>query len=159
MVTFLMASSLPHIVEEIKAYVERQCDEDDSTRQEAINVVTELFDQAYAAKQALREQCASCKDIDQEKRDVIDKFLKDEASKDYKVERKLWKCVKKYNIISVTKSVRCTKKTSRMICVFVSYRNLYFYFNVVFYFDFNVTKFKARKKFCLRFAHASYGFM
>ncbi|GKD97605.1 hypothetical protein Tco_1381502, partial [Tanacetum coccineum] len=84
MVTFLMASSLPHIIEEIKAYVERQCDEDDSTRQEAINVVTELFDQAYAAKQALREQCASCKDIDQEKRDVIDKFLKDEASKDYK---------------------------------------------------------------------------
>ncbi|GJX54216.1 hypothetical protein Tco_0282585 [Tanacetum coccineum] len=73
----------------IKDYVQKQCDEDGAACQEAIIAVTNLFNQAYTATQAMREEYVECKDIPQERRVVIDKFLKDEASKDYKIERKL----------------------------------------------------------------------
>ena len=135
--TFLMACSLPHTVEEIKVYVQKQCDEDDAAHQEAIIGVTRLFDQAYAAKQALRKEYAECKDISQERRGVIDKILNPKPQKVTRLNNRCENVCKKYKIISVRKSVRCTKKTNRMICVFVLYRNLNFYFNIVFYFDFN----------------------
>ncbi|GJU63913.1 hypothetical protein Tco_1245748 [Tanacetum coccineum] len=46
-----------------------------------------------AAKEDLRKQYAECKDISQEKRPVIEKFLDDEAYKDYEVKKTLWTCV------------------------------------------------------------------
>ncbi|GKE47675.1 hypothetical protein Tco_1478933, partial [Tanacetum coccineum] len=51
-----MACSLLHTVEEIKAYVQKQCDEDDAALQEAIIAVTMLFDQARASKEDLRKK-------------------------------------------------------------------------------------------------------
>ncbi|GKD37249.1 hypothetical protein Tco_1257456, partial [Tanacetum coccineum] len=51
-----MACSLLHTVEEIKAYVQKQCDEDDAALQEAIITVTRQFDQARASKEDLRKK-------------------------------------------------------------------------------------------------------
>nr|GEX25523.1 hypothetical protein [Tanacetum cinerariifolium] len=53
---------------EIKTYVQKQCDEDDAARHDAIIVVTKLFNQANIAKQALREEYAEGKDIQHERR-------------------------------------------------------------------------------------------
>ncbi|GJX35371.1 hypothetical protein Tco_0246928 [Tanacetum coccineum] len=80
-----MVCSLPHTVKEFKAYVQRQCDEDDATRQEAIMGVITLFDQPRAAKEDLRKQYVECKDISLEKRDLIDIFFDDEAWKDHEL--------------------------------------------------------------------------
>ncbi|GJV24463.1 hypothetical protein Tco_1377158 [Tanacetum coccineum] len=46
---------------------------------EAIVDVTRMFDQVRAAKEYMRKAYAECKDIPQEKRDVIDNFLEAEA--------------------------------------------------------------------------------
>ncbi|GKE96989.1 hypothetical protein Tco_1581844, partial [Tanacetum coccineum] len=74
-----------HTVEEIKEYVQKQCDIDDAARQEAIITVSKLFNKEYHAKQALNEQYAECKDIPPERRDVIQKILEDESMKDLAV--------------------------------------------------------------------------
>ncbi|GJT13501.1 hypothetical protein Tco_0860543 [Tanacetum coccineum] len=84
-----MTCSLPHTVEEIKEYVQKQCDIDDAARQQAIIAVTKLFNEAYHAKQALKEQYVECKDIPQERRVVIEKILYDESMKDLEVEHKI----------------------------------------------------------------------
>ncbi|GKD93393.1 hypothetical protein Tco_1373230 [Tanacetum coccineum] len=71
-----MSCSLPHTVEEIKEFVQKQCDIDDAACQEAIIAVSKLFNKEYHAKQALNEQYAECKDIPPERRDVIQKKFK-----------------------------------------------------------------------------------
>nr|GEV12070.1 retrovirus-related Pol polyprotein from transposon TNT 1-94 [Tanacetum cinerariifolium] len=58
--------SLSHTVEEIQAYVQTQCAEDDAARQEAIMGVITLFEQGMAAKEYLKKQYAECKDISPE---------------------------------------------------------------------------------------------
>ncbi|GKD08239.1 hypothetical protein Tco_1187924 [Tanacetum coccineum] len=80
-----MSYSLPHTIKKIKEYVKKQCEIDDETRQEDFIVITKLFNEANLAKQALMEQYAECKDVPQKRRDVIDKFLRDKAMKDYKI--------------------------------------------------------------------------
>ncbi|GKC59305.1 hypothetical protein Tco_1086903 [Tanacetum coccineum] len=60
-----------------------KCDEDDATRQEAIMGIITLFEQAMAVKEDLRKQDAECKDFSPERRALIEKFLDDEARKDY----------------------------------------------------------------------------
>nr|GEW14881.1 hypothetical protein [Tanacetum cinerariifolium] len=55
-------------------------DEDDAARHEG--VIT-LFEQEMAAKEDLRKQYSECKDISPERRSVIEKFLDNEAWKDY----------------------------------------------------------------------------
>ncbi|GKE01777.1 hypothetical protein Tco_1389760 [Tanacetum coccineum] len=72
-----MTFSLFHTVEEIQAYVQKQCDEDDATRHEAIVGVIKLFDQAREEKEDLRKQYAECKDdISPERRSLIEFFLR-----------------------------------------------------------------------------------
>ncbi|GJV07547.1 hypothetical protein Tco_1345203 [Tanacetum coccineum] len=70
-----MDCSLSYTVEEIKAYVHKQCDEDDATHHEAIIDVIKLFEQAREAKEDLRKQYAECIYISLERRALIDKFL------------------------------------------------------------------------------------
>ncbi|GKD63012.1 hypothetical protein Tco_1305120, partial [Tanacetum coccineum] len=53
-----MSCSLSHAIEEIKEYVQKQCDIDDAARQEAIIAVSKLFNKEYHVKQALEEQYA-----------------------------------------------------------------------------------------------------
>nr|GEX66860.1 hypothetical protein [Tanacetum cinerariifolium] len=77
-----MACSLLYTVEEIHAYVQKQCDKDDAARHEAIIGVITLFEQEMSAKEELRKQYAECKDTSPKRRAVIDKFLDDEAWKD-----------------------------------------------------------------------------
>ncbi|GJV16227.1 hypothetical protein Tco_1361550 [Tanacetum coccineum] len=69
-----MACYLLHTVDEIKALVQKQIDED-IIRLEEIVDVTRLFDKARAAKEDMRKAYQECKDIPQEKRVVIDTFL------------------------------------------------------------------------------------
>nr|GEX06566.1 zinc finger, GRF-type [Tanacetum cinerariifolium]GEX06568.1 zinc finger, GRF-type [Tanacetum cinerariifolium] len=94
-----MSCSLPHTAEEITVYVKKQCEIDDAARQQVIIAVTKLFNEAYMAKQALREQYAECKDIPQERRVVVGKFLFGESMKDYKnaynSERRFYCCSKR----------------------------------------------------------------
>nr|GEY85088.1 retrovirus-related Pol polyprotein from transposon TNT 1-94 [Tanacetum cinerariifolium] len=85
-----MTCSLPHTVEEIQAYVKKQCDKDNVIRQEDIIDVTRLFEHARATKEDLRKYYVECKDIPQERRALIDKFLEDEARKDYEIHSKMW---------------------------------------------------------------------
>ncbi|GJX65323.1 hypothetical protein Tco_0299666 [Tanacetum coccineum] len=60
---------------QIQAYVQKQCDEDDAARQEAITCVIKLFDQAREEKEDLRKQYAECKDdISPERRALIEFF-------------------------------------------------------------------------------------
>ncbi|GJX78504.1 hypothetical protein Tco_0326653 [Tanacetum coccineum] len=79
--------------DEIQVYVQKQCDEDDAARQEAIMGVITLFEQAMATKEDLKKQYAECKDILPERRVVIQKFLDDEAWRDYEVKKTLLTCV------------------------------------------------------------------
>nr|GEW49688.1 zinc finger, CCHC-type [Tanacetum cinerariifolium] len=51
-------------------YVQKQCDEDDAARQEAIITVTRLFDQARESKEDLRNKNVKSKDISPERRDL-----------------------------------------------------------------------------------------
>lgn len=57
-----MACSLPVSSKKIQAYVQKQCDEDDAARKEAIIGIIELFEQARDAKEDLRKQNEECKD-------------------------------------------------------------------------------------------------
>ncbi|GKB86098.1 hypothetical protein Tco_0958370 [Tanacetum coccineum] len=88
-----MACSLSHTVEEIKAYVKKQCDEDDVARREAIMGVITLFEQVMSAKEDLRKQYVECKDVLPERRALIENFLDDEAWKDYEFKKTLYSCV------------------------------------------------------------------
>ena len=88
-----MACSLLHSVEEIQAYVQKQCDEDDAAHQDAIIGVIKLFEQAKEAKEDLMKKYAKCKDISLERRVVIFKYLDNETWKHYEVKVKLWKCM------------------------------------------------------------------
>ncbi|GKD97389.1 hypothetical protein Tco_1381286 [Tanacetum coccineum] len=66
-----MSCSLPHTVEQIQAYVHKQCDEDDVARQEAI----------------------------MGRRALLKKKLDDEARKDYDVKKTLWTFVDAENVL------------------------------------------------------------
>nr|GEY08744.1 hypothetical protein [Tanacetum cinerariifolium] len=61
--------------------LKKQCEIDDAARQQAIFAVTKLFNKAYRANKALKEQYAKCKDISQKRRVVIEIFLFDESMK------------------------------------------------------------------------------
>ncbi|GJU32522.1 hypothetical protein Tco_1176111 [Tanacetum coccineum] len=90
-----MVCSLPHTIENFRAYVKKQCDEDDAARQKAIIGVITLFEQAMVATEDLKKQYAKCEDISPKRRDVIEKFLDDEAWKDYEVKKTLLSCMSK----------------------------------------------------------------
>ncbi|GJR97064.1 zinc finger, PMZ-type containing protein [Tanacetum coccineum] len=79
-----MACLLPHTVDEIHALVQKLIHED-SVRQKAMMDLAVQFDNASAAKQALRQTYEKCNDIPQETRNLIDAFLKRESDKDYEI--------------------------------------------------------------------------
>nr|GEY39415.1 hypothetical protein [Tanacetum cinerariifolium] len=66
-----MVCSLPRVVEEIKTYVQKQCDKDDAARREAIIGLINLLELAREAKEDLRKQYAGCKDISPERHALI----------------------------------------------------------------------------------------
>ncbi|GJY40337.1 hypothetical protein Tco_0427607 [Tanacetum coccineum] len=90
-----MSCSLPHTVEEIKDFVQNQCDIDDVAGMDAIIAVSKLFNKEYHAKQALKEQYVECKDIPPERRVIIQEILEDKSMKDLMVEHKLWRAMQK----------------------------------------------------------------
>nr|GEW43507.1 hypothetical protein CTI12_AA411730 [Tanacetum cinerariifolium] len=59
----------PSYIEEIQAYVQKQCDKDDVARHKAISGIITLFEQEILAKEDLRKQYAECKDISPQRRD------------------------------------------------------------------------------------------
>ncbi|GKB96303.1 hypothetical protein Tco_0982440 [Tanacetum coccineum] len=106
-----MACSFPHTIDEIKALVQKQIDEDTICK-EAIFDVTKLFEQARADKEDPREAYAKCKDVPQEKSVVIDKFLEDEDRKDYEIHSALFKLVREIQD-NISHKVRWTHKENK----------------------------------------------
>ena len=58
-----MACRLPHTVEQMQKYSKKQCDKDDTARQQALVEVIKQFELAKALKQQLIQRYAECKDI------------------------------------------------------------------------------------------------
>ncbi|GJY26685.1 hypothetical protein Tco_0401411 [Tanacetum coccineum] len=79
-----MACSVPHTYDEIKAMVEKQIEED-TVRQLAIMNLAVEYDNASTAKNDLRKAYEEYNDISQEKRALIDTFLKEESDKNYEM--------------------------------------------------------------------------
>nr|GEV43059.1 hypothetical protein [Tanacetum cinerariifolium] len=89
-----MACSLPHDVDEIKAMVQKQIEEDKVCQLAFINLAVE-FQNASIAKDDLRKALDECSDIPQEKRALIDTFLKQKSDKGYEMHNALFKKVGK----------------------------------------------------------------
>ncbi|GJY48984.1 hypothetical protein Tco_0438940 [Tanacetum coccineum] len=85
-----MACSLPHNVDEIKAMVQKQIEED-KVRQLAIINLAVGYDNACTTKDELRNAYEKCTDIPQEKHVLIDAFLKQEYDKDYEMHNALFR--------------------------------------------------------------------
>ena len=85
-----MACSLPHIVDEIKAMVQKIIYEDKARQQVLMNLAVE-FDNACAAKDNLRKAYAECSDILQEKRALIDAYLNQASESDYEMHNALFR--------------------------------------------------------------------
>ncbi|GJS86897.1 hypothetical protein Tco_0769533 [Tanacetum coccineum] len=75
-----MACSVSHTVDEIKAIVRKQIEED-KVRQLAIMNLAVKYDNASTAKDDLRKAYEECNDIPQEKRALINNFLKEDSEK------------------------------------------------------------------------------
>ncbi|GKC45306.1 hypothetical protein Tco_1063028 [Tanacetum coccineum] len=84
-----MACSIPHIVDEIKAMVQKQIEED-KVRQLAIMNLAVEYDNASTAKDDLRKTYEECNDIPQERRSLIDTFLKEESDKCHEMHNALY---------------------------------------------------------------------
>ncbi|GKB21668.1 retrovirus-related pol polyprotein from transposon TNT 1-94 [Tanacetum coccineum] len=76
------------IVDEIKAMVRKQIEED-KVRQLAIMNLSVEFQNACVAKDNLRKAYAECSDIPEKKRASIDTYLKQESDKDYEMHNAL----------------------------------------------------------------------
>ncbi|GJZ49908.1 hypothetical protein Tco_0604098 [Tanacetum coccineum] len=79
-----MACSLPHIFDQIKAFVENFIDED-IIHQKATTELAVQFDNASTIKDDMRKAYEKCNDIPLESRALIDTFLKQESDKDYEI--------------------------------------------------------------------------
>ena len=90
-----MACKLPHTVEQVQNYVQKQVEIDDKERQDAIIEVIKKFELAKLRKDRLRTRYTACKDISVERKYVIDQFLYNEFRKDADVVETLWGCVQK----------------------------------------------------------------
>ncbi|GKF37853.1 hypothetical protein Tco_0114611 [Tanacetum coccineum] len=85
-----MACSLPHNVDEIKAMVQKQIEED-KVRQLAIMNLAVEYDNASTTKDELRKAYEKCNGILQEKHVLIDTYLKQESDKDYEMHNALFR--------------------------------------------------------------------
>ncbi|GJV92940.1 hypothetical protein Tco_1540753 [Tanacetum coccineum] len=79
-----MACSLPHTYSEVEALVQKLIDEDKG-RQNAILDLALQFENSCTAKDDLRNAYEKCNDISQERRALIDTFLKEGSDKDYEL--------------------------------------------------------------------------
>ncbi|GKA61500.1 hypothetical protein Tco_0760907 [Tanacetum coccineum] len=79
-----MACSLPHIDSEVEALVQKLIDEDKG-RQNAILDLALQFENSCNAKDDLRKAYEKCNNISQERRALIDTFLKEGFNKDYEL--------------------------------------------------------------------------
>ena len=77
-----MACKLPHTVEQIQRYVQKQTEKGDTDRQQAIVEVIKQFELAKALKQKLRTMYQECNDLSEDRKAVIDQFWYDEYRKD-----------------------------------------------------------------------------
>ncbi|GJS90406.1 hypothetical protein Tco_0773042 [Tanacetum coccineum] len=89
-----MACSLSHIIDEIKAMVQKQIEED-KVRQLAIMNLDVEFDNASTTKEHMRKAYEKCNNIPQEKCALIDTSLKEESDKYYEMHNALFKKVAK----------------------------------------------------------------
>ncbi|GKA61635.1 hypothetical protein Tco_0761154 [Tanacetum coccineum] len=89
-----MACSLPHTIDEIQALVQKLMDED-IVRQKAIMELAVQFDNASTDKDDLRKAYEKCNDIPQERRALIDIFLKQEFDKNYEMHLDMYSKVAK----------------------------------------------------------------
>ncbi|GJW81689.1 hypothetical protein Tco_0145664 [Tanacetum coccineum] len=85
-----MACSLPHIVDEIKAMVQKQIEVDKVHQLAIMNLAIE-FENASIAKDDLRKAYDECSDVSEEKRASIDTYLKQESDKDYEMHNTLFR--------------------------------------------------------------------
>ncbi|GKD04968.1 hypothetical protein Tco_1179942 [Tanacetum coccineum] len=85
-----MVCSVSHNVDEIKAMVQKQIEED-KVRQLTIMNLTVEFENASIAKDDLRKAYEECNDIPKEKRALVDTFLKEESDKDYEMHNALFR--------------------------------------------------------------------
>ncbi|GKB60641.1 hypothetical protein Tco_0916827 [Tanacetum coccineum] len=84
-----MACSLSHNVDEIKAMVQKQIEEDKARQLAIMNLAVE-YDNACTTKDELRNAYEKCTDIPQEKYVLIDAFFKQEYDKDYEMHNALF---------------------------------------------------------------------
>ncbi|GJY74469.1 hypothetical protein Tco_0478900 [Tanacetum coccineum] len=85
-----MACSVPYTVDEIKAMVQKQIEEDKVCQLAIMNLTVE-YDNASTTKDDMRKAYEECNDIPQEKRALIDTFLNEESDKDYKMHNALFR--------------------------------------------------------------------
>ena len=67
-----MACKVPHTVEQLQKYVQKQTEKGDTDRQQAIVEVIKQFELAKALKQKLRTKYQECNDILEDRKAVID---------------------------------------------------------------------------------------
>ncbi|GJR96164.1 hypothetical protein Tco_0268338 [Tanacetum coccineum] len=80
-----MACSVLHTIDEIKATIQKQTEEDKVRQLAIINLAVE-YDNASTTKDDMRKAYEECNDILQEKRVLIDTFFKEESDKDYEMQ-------------------------------------------------------------------------
>ncbi|GKE92593.1 hypothetical protein Tco_1573688, partial [Tanacetum coccineum] len=80
-----MTCSLSHKIDEIKAMVQKQIEED-KVRQLAI-----IYDNANTTKDEPHKAYEKCSDIPQEKHVLTDTYLKQESDKDYEIHNALFR--------------------------------------------------------------------
>ncbi|GKA22683.1 hypothetical protein Tco_0708645 [Tanacetum coccineum] len=81
---------LPHSVTQIKAMVQKQIKED-KVRQLAIMNLAVEFENASISKDDMWKAYEECNDIPEEKRYLIDTYLKEESDKDYEMHNALFR--------------------------------------------------------------------
>ncbi|GKD42826.1 hypothetical protein Tco_1267471, partial [Tanacetum coccineum] len=79
-----MACLVLHTIDEIKAMVQKQIEEDKVCQLAIMNLAVE-YDNASTSKYDMRKAYEECDDIPQEKRALIDTFFKEESDKDYEM--------------------------------------------------------------------------
>ncbi|GJS92021.1 ribonuclease H-like domain-containing protein [Tanacetum coccineum] len=89
---FLSASncSLPHSVNEIKAMIQKHIEEEKVCQLTIMNLAVE-FENASIAEDDMRKAYEECNDIPEEKRALIDIYLKEESDKDHDMHNALFR--------------------------------------------------------------------
>ncbi|GKE11045.1 hypothetical protein Tco_1414596 [Tanacetum coccineum] len=81
---------LPHSVNEIKAMIQKHIKEDIVRQLTIMNLVVE-FENESIAKDDMRKAYEECNDIPEEKRALIEFYLKEESGKDYEMHNALFR--------------------------------------------------------------------